>query len=97
MRGHRHKVAQDSENAKKDRLQKRARLLTTEDLLAVVALREKVNFNAASLFGSAQNPDEGPSEGHASSGPYKSDAGDAGERVHSPVHNTGHGELCSSI
>ena len=43
MRAHRRKVAQDLKNAKKkkQRLQKRARLLTTEDLLTVVALREK--------------------------------------------------------
>ena len=42
MRAHRRKLSADLKNArrKKARLQQRARLLTTEDLLTVVALRE---------------------------------------------------------
>lgn len=44
---------------KKQRLQKRARLMTTEDLLTVVALREKANFNADAVFGNSQANEDG--------------------------------------
>ena len=57
MRAHRRKLAQDLKNAKrkKQRLTKRARLLSTEDLLTVVALREGPGFDAGNVFGAAQS------------------------------------------
>ena len=65
QRAHRRKIAQDLKNAKKkkQRLQKRARLMSTEDLLTVVALREKDNFNADELFGDSQANEDDPDDG----------------------------------
>ena len=59
MRAHRRKLAADLKNArkKKQRLQQRARLLSTEDLLTVVALREGDNFNPAGLFSGSEAAD----------------------------------------
>ena len=48
---------------KKLRLQKRARLMSTEELLTVVALREKANFNADELFPGSQANQDDPHEG----------------------------------
>jgi hypothetical protein len=91
MRAHRRKVAQDLKNAKKKkgRLQKRARLLTTEDLLTVVALREKDNFNVAEMFGASQSTEEGPEEGSGSADEAQLQDAAPGERDRSPVSNTG--------
>ena len=65
MRAHRRKLAAELKNAKKkkNRLQKRARLLSTEELLTVVALREKANYDAAELFGAARPSTEEAAEG----------------------------------
>jgi hypothetical protein len=59
MRANRRKLTQDLKNAKKKkaRLQQRARLLTTEELLTVVALREGNNYKAANLYGGSQDGD----------------------------------------
>ena len=60
QRAHRRKLAADLKNAKKRkaRLQKRARLLSTEELLTVVALREGSSFDASELFPDSQPPRE---------------------------------------
>jgi len=92
MRAHRRKVAQDLKNAKKKktgRLQKRARLLTTEDLLTVVALREKDNFNVAEMFGASQSTEEDPEEGSGGADEAQLQDAAPGERDRSPVSNTG--------
>ena len=44
-------------------LHQRARLLSTEDLLTVVALREGNEFTAANLFGGSQDGDSDTPEG----------------------------------
>ena len=66
QRAHRRKLAADLKNAKKRkaRLQKRARLLSTEELLTVVALREGSSFDASELFPDSQTPrEESPARG----------------------------------
>ena len=47
----------------KHRLQQRARLLSTEDLLTVVALREGNEFKASALFSGSQDGDSDSPEG----------------------------------
>ena len=91
MRTHRRKVAQDSKNAKKkkQRLQKRARLLTTEDLLTVVALREKDHFNVAEMFGASQSTEDGHEEGSGSAEEAQLQDAAPGEGDRIPVANTG--------
>ena len=92
LRAHRRKIATDLKNAKrkKSRLQKRARLMSTEDLLTVVALREKDNFNAESLLGASQSTEGEPDEDGGSDEEEEGlqDA-EPGERDGSPVVNTG--------
>ena len=78
----------ENSNKKKDRLHKRARLLTTEDLLTVVALREKDNFKANSLFAPPQGGEKHSPENHASDPEEQPDAATVSERVHSPVQTT---------
>ena len=73
---------------KKGRLHKRARLLTTEDLLTVVALREKDNFKANSLFAPPEGGEKDSPENHASDPEEQPDAATVSERVHSPVQTT---------
>ena len=89
MRAHRRKLAQDLKNAKKkkNRLQKRARLLSTEDLLTVVAWREKDNYNAAELFGAARPDGEESEEEPGSDGEPPLE--DAGEEARSPADVAG--------
>ena len=67
QRAHRRKLAQDLKNAKKkkERLQKRARLLSTEDLLTVVAVGDKESYSAATLFSSSQSTADPEDEGSA--------------------------------
>ena len=87
MRAHRRKLAQDLKNAKKkkkQRLQKRARLLSTEDLLTVVALREKDNYNAAELFGPARPNGEESEEEPGSEGEQLLEDEIAGEEARNP-------------
>ena len=76
---------------KKQRLQKRARLMTTEDLLTVVALREKDNFNADELFGDSQANEDDPDDGsHDLEGdePNLRDAEPVAREPIAPVVNT---------
>ena len=88
MRAHRRRVALDLKNAKKRkaRLHKRARLLSTEDLLTVVALREGTGFESGSLFTSSQSTREGSPAGEGatdaalSDGPNPDNVDDRPER-----------------
>ena len=75
---------------KKQRLQKKARLMSTEDLLTVVALREKEHFNADELFGDSQANEDGPDEGSQDLGKDEPNLRDdePEEREGSPVVNT---------
>ena len=75
---------------KKLRLQKRARLMSTEDLLTVVALREKENFNADELFGDSQAHEDDPDDGSQDLPEDEPNLRDAEpqERQDSPVANT---------
>ena len=65
MRANRRKLAQDLKNPKKkkQRLQQRARLLSTQDLPTVMALREGCEFRVAALFGGSQDGDSDTPEG----------------------------------
>ena len=65
MRANRRKLPQDLKNAKKNkqRLQQGIRLLTTEELLTVVALREGNEFKAATQYGGSQDGDSDTPEG----------------------------------
>ena len=60
--------------------------MSTEDLLTVVALREKDNFNADDLFGASQSTEGEPAEdgGSAEEEEQLQDA-EPGERDRSPV------------
>ena len=92
LRAHRRKLAQDLKNAKKkkkNRLQKRARLLSTEDLLTVVALREKDNYNAAELFGAARPNSQESEEEEGSDGEQPLEDANVGEEARSPAEVPG--------
>ena len=86
QRAHRRKLAAELKNAKKRkaRLQKRARLLSTEDLLTVVALREGSGFDASTLFTASQTTREGGPPGEDEEDPALSD-GAAREAQDDPV------------
>ena len=85
MRAHRRRLAADLKNArkKKNRLQKRARMLSTEELLTVVAWRESANYNADTLFGPARPSTEEATEA-AGSGEEELADGSAGEEARNP-------------
>ena len=91
MRAHRRKLAQDLKNAKKkkNRLQKRARLLSTEDLLTVVALREKDNYNAAELFGAARPSRKESEDEEGSDAEQALEDAIVGEEARSPAEVAG--------
>ena len=64
--------------------------MTTEDLLTVVALREKANFNADELFPGSQANQDDPNEGSQDLGEDEPNLRDAEpeEREGNPVENT---------
>ena len=87
MRAHRRKLAADLKNAqrKKQRLQKRARMLSTEELLTVVAWRESATYDAATLFGGGRPSTEEATEEAAGSGEEEELADEsAGEEARDP-------------
>ena len=86
MRAHRRRLAADLKNArkKKNRLQKRARMLSTEELLTVVALRGSANYNADTLFGPARPSTEEATEAAGSGEEEELADESAGEEARDP-------------